>query len=171
LDLIPSYFRDVAIGLFIPILVPIFVRQIAANDGGHYVAGIRSQADRERQQSPCGPVPSRPSSASRGSRERQDLLGNAALLPKVQQKPLGSHAEQRNRFAMNGKKWATLCCVVTKLPTHILIATVCIPDSASFSSLIVDPYTRLDEVSRVRKKTPLTLAREGQKRMAGLSVQ
>jgi hypothetical protein len=82
-----------------------------------------------------------PSSASRGSRERQDLLGNAALLPKVQQKPLGSHAEQRNRFAMNGKKWATLCCVVTKLPTHILIATVCIPDSASFSSLIVDPYT------------------------------
>src|SRR6516162_3069573 len=93
-----------------------------------------------------------PSSALRGSRERQDLLGNAALLPKVQQKPLGSHAEQRNRVSMNGKKWTTLCSVVTKLPTHILIATVCIPDSASFSSLVVDPYTRLDEVSRVRKK-------------------
>jgi hypothetical protein len=57
---------------------------------------------------PCGPVPSQPSSASRGSREGQDLLGNAALLPKLQQKLLGSRAEQRDRSAMNGKKWATL---------------------------------------------------------------
>jgi len=44
------------------------------------------------------------------------------------------------------------CSVVTKLPTHILIATVWIPNSASFSSLVVDPYTRFDEVSRVGKK-------------------
>ena len=93
-----------------------------------------------------------PSSALRRSRERQDFFGNAALPPELQQKPLGSRAEQRDRFAMNGKKWATLYSVVTKLPAHILIAAVCIPNSASFNSLVVDPHTGLDEISRVSKK-------------------
>ena len=94
-----------------------------------------------------------PSSVSRRSCERQDLFGNAAFLPEFQQKPLGSHAEQRGRSAMNGKKWATLYSVVTKLPTHIHIVNVCIPNSAGLSSLVVDPYAGLDKVSRVRKNS------------------
>ena len=83
----------------------------------------------------------RPVSFAVGGKGEAVVETIVALLPELQKKPLGSRAEQRDRSAMNGEKWTTLQSVVTKLPTHILIATVCIPDSASFSSLIVDPYT------------------------------